>query len=230
MSCPPVEACGGRLPRRRERKSALPRPLCALLLVLCLGLPGCGAGSPDKGSLSPVRADRGGVFHLEVSGRWVDIEALSAAISETMQRGSVMRPADGVDAHTLVVKVEVREMFRAGTVKDDSPGWLDSAFDDCLARHAVDSGLVLGSALGMAAGIEGGKTYAPGHGSGIIWAMRVAVGMARGRTPDKLEELVVSTGKKRSFSRKEAIPEIGRRLAERICKAIMPAAGDADGK
>ena len=230
MSCPPAGIGSGRLPQRHERRSAVPRLLCALMLVLCLGLPGCRAGSPDKGSLSPVRADRSGAFHLEVSGRWVDIEALSAAISETMQRGSIMRPADDVDAQTLVVKVEVREMFRAGTVKDDSLGWLDRAFDDSLAKHAVDSGLVVGSALGMAAGIEAGKSYALGNGTRIIWAMRLAVGMAPGRTPDKLEELVVSTGKEEAFSRKEAIPEIGRRLAERIGKAIVPAAGGADGK
>lgn len=210
-------------PFRRKRISPHPLPaclpLCFCLLCVWLCLAGCGARLPDRGSLTPVRAGRDSAFRLEVSGRWVDTAALTAAIREGLQRKSIMRPADSADAHTLMVKVEVREMFRAGTVSSERLDW---PFDGDAVRRATKAGPLIGSAIGIVEGFEAGSLYSPGGSERVIWAMRVAVGMAPGRTPDKLEEIVVSTGKDGAASRKEAIPLIGRHLAERICEALEP--------
>lgn len=201
----------------------LPLRFCLFCLWLCLA--GCGARLPDSGGLTPVRADRDSAFRLEVSGRWVDTAALRAAMSEGLQRKSIMRPADSADAHTLMVKVEVREMFRAGTVSSERLDW---PFDGDAVRRATKAGPLIGSAIGIVEGVEAGSLYSPGSAERVIWAMRVAVGMAPGRTPDRLEEIVVSTGKDGAASRKEAIPLIGWRLAERICEAIRPARAGQD--
>ena len=129
-----------------------------------------------------------------------------------------MRPADSADARALVVKLEVREMFRAGTVSSGRPDW---PFDSDVVRRATKAGPLIGPALGIVEGYEAGSLSSLGSSERVIWAMRVAVGMSPGRTPDTLEEIVVSTGKDGAGSRKEAIPLIGRRLAERICEAIV---------
>ena len=209
-------------PSRRKPISPYPLParlpLCFCLLCVWLCLAGCGARLPDRGSLTPVRADRDCAFRLEVSGRWVDTAALTTALREGLQRKSIMRPADSVDAHTLVVKVAVREMFRAGTVSSERLDW---PFDGDAVRRATKAGPLIGSAIGIVEGFEAGSLYSPGGSERVIWAMRVAVGMALGRVPDKLEKIVVSTGKAGAASRKEAIPQIGRRLAERICEAVQ---------
>lgn len=216
-------------PSRRKRVSPHPLParlpICFCLFCLWLCLAGCGARLPDRGSLTPIRADRDSAFRLEVSGRWVDTAALSAAISEGLQRKSIMRPADSAGAHTLVVKVEVREMFRAGTMNSERLDW---PFDSDSVRRATKAGPLIGSAIGIVEGVEAGSLYSLNSSERVIWAMRVAVGMALGRTPDKLEEIVVSTGKDGADSRKEAIPLIGRHLAERISEAISPARAGQD--
>lgn len=209
--------------RKHIRPPLLPArlPLCSCLLCACLCLAGCGARLPDSGSLTPVKADRDSAFLLEVSGRWVDIAALTAAIREELQRKSIMRPADSADARTLVVKLEVREMFRAGTVSSERPDW---PFDSDVVRRATKAGPLIGTAIGIVEGYEAGSLSSLGSSERVIWAMRVAVGMAPGRTPDTLEEIVVSTGEDGAGSRKEAIPLIGQRLAERICEAIVDTA------
>lgn len=220
------------------RNSGIPRLLLALLLSLCLCLPGCGARLPDDGSLTSVAADENSVLYLDVSGKDVDAGKLSAAIRQGIEHGSAMRFADGVEAQTLVVKVEVRDMFQSGTVGFSPVGWLGSTFGGALAGLAfgalagayTETSALLGAGVGMVVGFVGGSSYALANAEREIWAVRAGVGMATGRTPDRLEEIVVSTGEDGVASRKEAIPEIGRRLAERIRAVISTGAGGAGGK
>ena len=228
MPCPPVDSGSGRLPHRRERKPAVPSRLLALLLVFCLCLPGCGARLPDDGSLTSVEADEDNALYLDVSGKEVDAGKLSAAVRQGIEHSSVMRSVDNPDEETLVVKVEVRDMFQAGTVGFSPVGWLGSTFGGALAGLAfgalagavTETSALLGAAAGMVVGFVGGSSYALAQADREIWAVRVGVGMATGRTPDKLEEIVVSTGEDGVGSREEAIPQIGRRLAERIREVI----------
>lgn len=227
---------------RLMRKSAVPRSLFALslILLLFLSLPGCGARLPDSGSLTSVEADEDSSLYLDVSSHDTKADAgvLTAVISGDMRQSSVMRFADGVEAQTLVVKVEVRDMFRAGTVGFSPVGWLGSTFGGALAGLAfgalagavTETSALLGATAGMVVGFVGGGSYALAQADREIWAVRAAVGMATGRTPDRLEEIVVSTGEDGVTSRKEAIPAIGRRLAERIREAISPRADGAGGK
>lgn len=226
------------MPNRLMRKSAVLRALSALLLCLCLCLPGCGSKLPDSGSLTSVEADEDSALYLDVSGKDVDAGVLTVVISGDMRQSSVMRFVDKPDARTLVVKVEVRDMFRAGTVGFSPVGWLGSTFGGALAGLAfgalagayTETSALLGAGVGMVVGLVGGGSYALAQADREIWAVRAAVGMATGRTPDRLEEIVVSTGEDGVASRKEAIPEIGRRLAERIREAISPRADGAGGK
>lgn len=224
---------------RLMRKSVVPCFLFALLpLLLFLSLPGCGARLPDDGSLSSVAADEDCTLYVDVSGRDVDAGKLSAAVRQGIEHSSAMRFADGVEAQTLVVKVEVRDLFQAGTVGFSPVGWLGGTFGGALAGLAfgalagavTETSALLGAAAGMVVGFVGGGSYALAQADREIWAVRAGVGMATGRTPDRLEEIVVSTGEDGVASREEAIPAIGRRLAERIREAISPRADGAGGK
>lgn len=222
---------------RTLRKPAVPHALFALALCLCLCLPGCGGKLPDSGNLGSVEADEDSALYLEVSShdKTMDVGALTAAIHGDMRQSTVMRFADGVAAQTLVVKVEVRDMFQAGTVGFSPVGWLGGTLGGGLAGLAfgalagayTETSALLGAGVGMVVGLVGGGSYALAQADKEIWAVRAAVGMATGRTPDRLEEIVVSTGEDGAASRKEAIPAIGRRLAERIREAILRRADGA---
>ena len=133
------------------RKCLCLRPLLALLVgCFCLFLPGCGAKLPDSGTLPSVTVPKDTSYYLEVSTEEVQkkglpVDGLTAAIKEELQRKSIMRPADSADARALVVKLEVREMFRAGTVSSGRPDW---PFDSDVVRRATKAGPLIGPALG----------------------------------------------------------------------------------
>ncbi|HJA78496.1 hypothetical protein [uncultured Desulfovibrio sp.] len=223
---------------RLMRNHDILRLLLVLLLILCLCLPGCGSKLPDGGSLTSVAADEDSSLYLDVSGKDVDAGKLSAAIRQGIEHNSVMRPVDNPDEKTLVVKVEVRDMFQAGTVGFSPVGWLGSTVGGALAGLAfgalvgayTETSALLGAGVGMVVGVVGGSSYALAQADREIWAVRAGVGMATGRTPDRLEEIVVSSGEDGVASREEAIPQIGRRLAERIREVISTGAGGAGGE
>ena len=223
---------------RLMRNHDILRLLLVLLLILCLCLPGCGSKLPDGGSLTSVAADEDSSLYLDVSGKDVDAGKLSAAIRQGIEHNSVMRPVDNPDEKTLVVKVEVRDMFQAGTVGFSPVGWLGSTVGGALAGLAfgalvgayTETSALLGAGVGMVVGVVGGSSYALAQADREIWAVRAGVGMATGRMPDRLEEIVVSSGEDGVASREEAIPQIGRRLAERIREVISTGAGGAGGE
>ena len=129
-------------------------------------------------------------------------------------------------------------MFQAGTVGFSPVGWLGSTVGGALAGLAfgalvgayTETSALLGAGVGMVVGVVGGSSYALAQADREIWAVRAGVGMATGRTPDRLEEIVVSSGEDGVASREEAIPQIGRRLAERIREVISTGAGGAGGE
>ena len=157
---------------RLMRNHDILRLLLVLLLILCLCLPGCGSKLPDGGSLTSVAADEDSSLYLDVSGKDVDAGKLSAAIRQGIEHNSVMRPVDNPDEKTLVVKVEVRDMFQAGTVGFSPVGWLGSTVGGALAGLAfgalvgayTETSALLGAGVGMVVGVVGGQQLCPGPG------------------------------------------------------------------
>lgn len=148
-----------------------------------------------------------------------------------------MKPADKPGPGALTVRVDVRDVYQAGRTRKNYlksagaaialatlgtvGGAVTGAFN---APHCSDTATstALGDFIGAASGATSGFVYGLSLGEPKeIWAIRAGVGVAWDEQPDTLEEIVVSTGKDGAGSRKEAIPLIGRRLAERICEAIV---------
>lgn len=223
-----------------REKSAMPvcrlrdwtalHPLPALLLALCLGLPGCSVRLPDSGTLPPVRAHADGTLHIEITGTGMGKNALAAAIWQELQPlgGEARSLVDIPDSRTLVVRVEMEEPFYAGKA---GMGLLDSLL--YIGAGAILFGAIMGiisavvcscatlGAIGGAiAGAAAALDMALESWSNDVWAMRVRVGMALGKTPDDLTECVISTGEKGVSSREQARNVLEKRLAGLIRQAV----------
>lgn len=203
-----------------------------LLLCLCLRLPGCSVRLPDSGTLPPVHAHKDGALHIELAGQGTEMErnALAAAILQELQPlGEEERPLVSTpDAKTLVVRVEVEEVVRVGPA---GMGLLDSLlhigagallFGTIMGviSAVVCSSAVPGAIGGALAGAAIALDMAVASWSNDLWAMRVRVGMALGKTPDRLTELVISTGEEGAASRERARRKLAGRLAGLIRQAV----------
>lgn len=212
------------------RKSPGPRLFPLLLaLCLCLHLAGCGASRPDGGSLTPVRVGEDTAFYLDVSGSGINAEDLKYTVMGYLQSDTGMSMADSPGPDTLMVRVEVREIFPAGSSSMDARETLGTTTTGVLLGTLVGglaggrSGALIGAGVGAATGIG---VSALDSRTKTLWAMRAQVGLAHGKKPDKLEEVVVSTDG--VSSRDEALPTLQDKLAQRISAAVITSA--ATGK
>lgn len=208
------------------RKSPGPRLFPLLLaLCLCLHLAGCGASRPDGGSLTPVRVGEDTAFYLDVSGSGINAEDLKYTVMGYLQSDTGMSMADSPGPDTLMVRVEVREIFPAGSSSMDARETLGTTTTGILLGTLVGglaggrSGALIGAGVGAATGIG---VSALDSRTKTLWAMRAQVGLAHGKKPDKLEEVVVSTDG--VSSRDEALPTLQDKLAQRISAAVITSA------
>lgn len=149
-------------------------------------------------------------------------------LGEKIDRGR-WEVVDTPDEKTVTVKVEMHELFSAGRAYTFTP--LASGRAEHRWRRRGRG--AAGGNRGVRHGRPGGGAF-PGMGAGLvpavdtvkyrarakIWAVRAGVGIARGRTPDELEEIVVSTGQEGSLC-DDAMNAIGINPAERISTAII---------
>lgn len=217
------------------RNSAGRRPIAALfVLCLCLFLPGCGAKLPDRGTLPPVTAGRDTPYYLEVSRQDGPADGLAALIRENIRRSGGLKEVGSPGPGTLTVRVNVEEVFLAGPA---GVGLLEGLKDTGLFLLsgilaagifliagcyglAPDVGVALPLVVGALTGMVVGISSSVESWSNDVWAIRAGVGMAWDRTPETLEEIVVSTGRGGARSRKAAAPMLERELARRISEAI----------
>lgn len=227
------------------RKCVCLRLLLALLVgCFCLCLPGCGAKLPDSGTIPPVTVAKDTSYHLEVSTEEVRkkgmrVEGLTSAISEQLQTAGGMEAAGGPGSGTLAVRVDVRDIYLAGTTSKNyvptvvsttvaltvgavvgavvgaAHGLVNSACF-CIVPSAI-AGAVLGAATGATLGYVHSEDS---RETKEIWAMRAGVGMTWHHTPDTLEEVVVSTGPDGVSSRTAVVPMLEKALAQRIREAL----------
>lgn len=214
-----------------------------MLLAICcvVLLAGCGAKLPDSGSLKPVTVRKDTPFYLDVSADVVEekgmcSDSLASAIEKQLLSIDGMNPADSPGPGTLVVRVDVRDLYLAGMTRKN---YLTSAgaalafatvgtVGGAVTGGAQESGLfesssdtVFGATIGAMIGAVSGLVYGFSRGDQKdIWAVRAGVGMAWGEKPEKLEELVVSTGTKGPDSCEEAAGYLEERLAQRIRDAV----------
>lgn len=200
----------------------------SLLTAGCLLLAGCGA-RPDSGSLAPVRVDADTAFYLDITGSGLNAEDLKYTIMGYLQSDTGMSMADGPGPGTLVVRVDVREIFPAGVSGMDAGETLGTTATGVMLGTLVGSlaggrsGALIGAGVGAAAGVG---ASALDSRTKTVWAMRAQVGMAHDKAPDKLEEIVVSADG--VSSREEALPTLQDKLAQRISAAVSsPAASGA---
>lgn len=204
------------------RRNSLAGPWFSALLALCLilCLAGCGA-RPDSGALAPVRVDENTSFYLDVSGRGINAEDLKYTIMGYLQSDTGMNMADSPGPGTLVVRVDVREIFPAGSSSMDARETLGTTATGVLLGTLVGglaggrSGALIGAGVGAATGVG---VSALDSRTKTLWAMRADVGMARDKAPDKLEEIVVSADG--VSSREDALPTLQDKLAQRISAAV----------
>ena len=195
-----------------------------LTLCCCLLLAGCGA-RPDSGSLAPVRVDADTTFYLDISGGGINADDLKYTIMGYLQSDTGMSMADGPGPGTLVVRVDVREIFPAGVSSMDAGETLGTTATGVMLGTLVGglaggrSGALIGAGVGAATGIG---VSALDSRTKTLWALRAQVGMARDKAPDKLEEIVVSADG--VSSREEALPTLQDKLAQRISAAITTTA------
>lgn len=208
------------------RKSPGPRLFPLLLaLCLCLHLAGCGASRPDGGSLTPVRVGEDTAFYLDVSGSGINAEDLKYTVMGYLQSDTGMSMADSPGPDTLMVRVEVREIFPAGSSSMDARETLGTTATGVMLGTLVGSlaggrnGALIGAGVGAATGIG---VSALDSRTKTLWAMRAQVGLAHGKKPDKLEEVVVSADG--VSSREEALPTLQDKLAQRISAAVITSA------
>ena len=202
--------------------------LLVLLLSFCLCLPGCAAKPPDKCWLTPTGlGDDYRSFYLDVSGTSEtsedEVNALRKCLREQIDRGR-WEVVDTPDENTVMVKVEMREMFRARKGCRFNPfRWVGTAIGGGIVGcvlggtlGAREVGPVRGALLGMGVGMLGGICFAM-ESCQEIWAVRAGVGIALGRPPDELEEVIINNdlGKPRN----KAMPWIAMRMAEAILGA-----------
>lgn len=223
------------------KSSTLRRNFVFLLLFCGLCLAGCATKLPDSGSLEPVRIGKETPFYLDVSAECVEekgmcSDGLAAAIEKRLLTVDGMKAVDQPGPGTLVVRVDVREFYLAGMTRKN---YLKSA-GAALAFATVgtvggavtggaqeadlfdsSSDTILGATIGAMIGAVSGLVYGFSMGDQKdIWAVRAGVGMAWDEKPEKLKELVVSTGTRGPGSSEEAAGYLEERLAQRIRDAI----------
>ncbi len=205
------------------------RLLAALLpLCICLWLTGCGA-RPDSGTLTPTRVDENTAFYLDISGKGVNADDLKYTIMGYIQSDAGLSMADAPGPDVLVIRVDVREIFAAGSSSLDARETLGTTATGVMLGTLVGglaggrSGALIGAGVGAATGVG---VSALDSRTKTTWAMRAGVGMARGKTPDTLEELVVSADG--VSSREEALPVLQDNLAQRISKSITTSGAKAE--
>lgn len=221
-----------------------PGTLCFLMLFTLgcgLLLAGCGAKLPDSGSLEPVEVRKETPFYLDVSAEMVQgtgicADGLASAIEKRLLTVEGMKPADTPGPGALMVRVDVRDVYLAGKTRKNYlksagaaialatlgtvGGALTGAFN---APHCTDTatstavGGFIGAASGATSGFVSGLSFGEPK---EIWAIRAGVGMAWDEQPEKLEEIVVSSGSKGVCTHEEAVSKLEARLAQRIGKAF----------
>lgn len=204
--------------------------LLATLLALCICLPlaGCGA-RPDSGTLTPARVDENTTFYLDISGRGINADDLKYTIMGYIQSDAGLNMADAPGPDVLVIRVDVREIFAAGSSSLDARETLGTTATGVMLGTLVGglaggrSGALIGAGVGAATGVG---VSALDSRTKTTWAMRAGVGMARGKMPDTLEEIVVSADG--VSSREDALPTLQDKLAQRISKAITTGGGTTD--
>ena len=217
------------------RRYAGQRPIATLLvLCLCLFLPGCGAKLPDSGTLPTVAAGRNTPYYLEVTGQGISTDGLVAAIRERIHQSGGLREVGSPGPGTLTIRVNVEEIFLAGPAGVGFVDGLKTTVVTLLigilaagvyivagsAGYVLDLGLVFPVAAGTLLGLGAGIGISADSWSKDVWAIRAGVGMAWHGTPEKLEAIVVSTGRDGAGSREEAIRILERELARRISESI----------
>lgn len=206
------------------KTSAPRRSAFFLLLLCCLLLAGCGA-RPDSGSLAPVRVDADTMFYLDISGGGINAEDLKYTIMGYLQSDTGMSMADAPGPDVLAIRVDVQEIFAAGSSSLDARETLGTTATGVLLGTLVGglaggrSGALIGAGVGAATGVG---VSALDSRTKATWALRAQVGMARGKAPDKLEEVVVSADG--VSSRAEALPTLQDKLAQRISAAVTTSA------
>ncbi|WP_297217352.1 hypothetical protein [uncultured Desulfovibrio sp.] len=193
--------------------------VCVLLLCGVL-LAACGA-RPDSGSVSRTTIHEGDTFHVECSGSGVNREDLTYTIMAYLQSDHGLSMVDTVQPDTLVVRVDVREIFPHGS----------SRMDARETMHTTVLGVMAGAMVGSLIG--GGRGALVGAGTGAVtglgvsaldsktkttWALRAGVGVGRGAAPDSLDEVVVSADG--ISTRDEALPTLQDRLAQKISQSL----------
>ncbi len=195
-----------------------------LTLCCCLLLAGCGS-RPDSGTLTPTHVDENTAFYLDISGKGVNAEDLKYTIMGYLQSDTGLSMADAPGPEVLVIRVDVREIFAAGSSSLDASETLGTTATGVLLGTLVGglaggrSGALIGAGVGAATGVG---VSALDSQTKTTWAMRAGVGMARGKTPDTLEEVVVSADG--VSSREDALPTLQDKLAQRISAAITASA------
>lgn len=217
---------------RFMQNHSVTRP-CLVLLFLCLCLPGCAAKPPDRGRIPPAGlGDTNRIVYLDVSGTneasTDEVNALRKCLREKIDRGR-WEVVDTPDEKTVTVKVEMRELFSAGRAYTFTPlRWIGQNIIGGTVGGVLLGGTVGfatvgpvgGAFLGMGAGLVTAVDTVKYRARAKIWAVRAGVGIAQGRTPDELEEIVVSTGQEGSL-RDDAMHAIGINLADLIRSAII---------
>lgn len=176
--------------------------------------------------------DTNRMVYLDVSGTNEtsedEVNALRKCLGEENDRGR-WEGVDTPDEKTVTVKVEMHELFSAGRAYTFTPlrrvgqNIVGGAVGGALLGGTVGFatvGPVEGAFLEMGAGLVTAVDTVKYRTRAKIWAVRAGVGIARGRTPDELEEIVVSTGQEGSL-RDDAMNAIGINPAERISTAII---------
>ena len=134
------------------------RLLAALLpLCICLWLTGCGA-RPDSGTLTPTRVDENTAFYLDISGKGVNADDLKYTIMGYIQSDAGLSMADAPGPDVLVIRVDVREIFAAGS----------SSLDARETLGTTATGVMLGTLVGGLAGGRSGALIGAGVGAAAI--------------------------------------------------------------
>ncbi len=192
-------------------------------------------------SLSSVSVRKETPFYLDVSAERGEemgmcSDSLASAIEKRLLTVDGMKAVDQPGPGTLVVRVDVRDLYLAGMTRKN---YLKSAgaalafatvgtVGGAIAGGAQEAGFfdtssdtVLGATIGGLVGAVSGLVYGFSMSNQKeIWAVRAGVGLAWDEQPEQLEELVVSTGTTGPDSSEEAAGYLEERLAQRIRDAI----------